>query len=60
MGPSPSHPTSVQPMVVERPRVSDAIGTALRDAYTRDQMLPEEIVKLLRHLNGNGGMRSGF
>jgi hypothetical protein len=37
---------------VERPRASDAIGLALRDAYERDYGLPEDMAKLLRRLNG--------
>jgi hypothetical protein len=37
---------------VERPRASDAIGLALRDAFERDYGLPEDMTKLLRRLNG--------
>ncbi|MFZ5749131.1 MAG: hypothetical protein ACOY45_15915 [Pseudomonadota bacterium] len=32
------------------PREGDAIGLALRDAYTRDQELPEDMTMLLRAL----------
>lgn len=44
--------------VVGTPRASDALGSALRDAYRRDAALPEDLAQLLRQLNGNGGMRS--
>jgi hypothetical protein len=37
---------------VEGPRVSDAIGLALRDAYEDDLRLPEDMASLLRRLNG--------
>ncbi len=41
------------PTVVRRPRASDAIGTALRDAYLRDAVLPEDMRGLLKSLNDN-------
>lgn len=38
---------------VEAPRVGDAIGLALRDAYDRDLGLPEDMAAMLRQLNGD-------
>ena len=35
---------------VERPRVSDAVGSALQKAYAGDFDLPEEMVQILRRL----------
>lgn len=35
---------------VEPPRVGDAIGLALRDAYERDLGLPEDMAAMLRRL----------
>jgi hypothetical protein len=43
--------------VVTRPRASDAIGCALRDAYDRE-LPPADMLTLLRQLNGNGEMRT--
>ncbi|MBX3594320.1 hypothetical protein [Sphingomonas sp.] len=37
---------------VEMPRASDAIGVVLRDAYDRDQGLPDDMAQMLRRLNG--------
>ena len=37
---------------VEAPRVSDAIGLALRDAYDGDLGLPEDMAAMLRQLHG--------
>ena len=37
--------------VVERPRAGDAIGIALRDAYTRDLGLPDDLAALLGRLD---------
>jgi len=36
---------------VEAPRASDAIGLALRDAYAREQGLPDDMAAMLRQLN---------
>lgn len=36
---------------VEAPRASDAISLALRDAYARDQGLPDDMAAMLRQLN---------
>lgn len=36
---------------VERPRASDAIAVSLRDAFTRDSGLPEDMAAMLRCLN---------
>ena len=43
---------------VEAPRASDAIGRSLREAYDRDNGLPEDMAALLRKLNGADGMSS--
>lgn len=37
---------------VELPRVHDAMGVVLRDAYLRDCDLPEDMTALLRRMNG--------
>ena len=37
---------------VEPPRASDAIGVALRDAFERELNLPDDMVAMLRRLNG--------
>lgn len=37
---------------VELPRVHDAMGVVLRDAYLRDCELPEDMAVLLRRMNG--------
>ncbi len=37
---------------VELPRTSDAIGTVLRDAYARDLGVPDDMLLLLRRING--------
>jgi hypothetical protein len=39
-------------IVVARPRASDTIGDALRDAFARDSALPLDMVGLLRKLDG--------
>ncbi len=51
---SASSPANAElpPYQVERPRASDAIGLALRDAFERDYGLPDDMAKLLRRLNG--------
>ena len=50
---SASTPGSTPPSYrVEAPRVGDAIGIALRDAYERDLGLPEDMAATLRRLNG--------
>ena len=50
-------PASDTSYVVSRPRASDAIGCALRNAYG-EPALPDDMAELLARLNGNGGMRS--
>lgn len=44
---------------VELPRVHDAMGVVLRDAYLRDYDLPEDMAVLLGRMNGhsNGAKR---
>jgi len=37
---------------VELPRAHDAIGVVLRDSYLRDTDLPDDMVVLLRQMNG--------
>lgn len=44
-------------VAVERPRASDAIGTALRNAFDREAGLPSDMARLLRCLDA--GDRSG-
>jgi hypothetical protein len=39
---------------VERPRASDAIASALRDAYDREPDMPADMIALLHRLNGGG------
>jgi len=39
---------------VERPRVSDAVGSALQKAYAGDRNLPQEMIDLLRRLSSRG------
>jgi hypothetical protein len=36
---------------VERPRTSDAIALSLRDAFSREPGLPEDMIAMLRRLN---------
>ena len=36
---------------VEAPRASDALALALRDAYSRDLGLPDDMAAMLRRLN---------
>jgi hypothetical protein len=36
---------------VERPRASDAIAVSLRDAFSREPGLPEDMAAMLRCLN---------
>jgi hypothetical protein len=36
---------------VERPRASDAIALSLRDAFSREPGLPEDMIAMLRCLN---------
>ncbi|MDT8757342.1 hypothetical protein MZO42_01400 [Sphingomonas psychrotolerans] len=37
---------------VEPPRASDAIAVSLRDAFEREAGLPDDMIMLLRRLNG--------
>lgn len=37
---------------VELPRTCDTIGVVLRDAFERDVGLPDDMLRLLRKLNG--------
>lgn len=37
---------------VELPRIHDAIGVVLRDAYERDADIPDDMARLLRRMNG--------
>ena len=37
---------------VELPRIHDAIGVVLRDAYERDADIPDDMAGLLRQMNG--------
>lgn len=37
---------------VEAPREGDAIGKALRGVYDRDNVLPDDMTRLLMRLNG--------
>ncbi|KRC82609.1 hypothetical protein [Sphingomonas sp. Root241] len=39
---------------VERPRASDAIALSLRDAFSREPSLPEDMAAILRRLNRPG------
>ena len=39
-------------IVVARPRASDTIGDALRDAFARDSALPLDMMGLLSKLDG--------
>jgi hypothetical protein len=49
---SPSALNGTPPVYrIEAPRVGDAIGLALRDAYERDLGLPDDMAALLRRLN---------
>ena len=41
-------------VAVERPRASDAIGTALRNAFDREAGLPSDMMRLLRCLDSAG------
>ncbi|WP_404333723.1 hypothetical protein AB2M62_11075 [Sphingomonas sp. MMS12-HWE2-04] len=40
---------------VRAPRASDAIGSALSNAYARDPALPDDMVAILRQLDRAGG-----
>lgn len=42
---------------VELPRIHDAIGVVLRDAYERDSDIPEDMAGLLRQMNGRSQMQ---
>jgi len=44
--------------IVRRPRPADAIGAALRDAYGGTVATPEDMLRLLRRLNGSTRMNS--
>ena len=48
---------NIQPTVVRTPCVTDAVGSALRNAYGRDGAVPDDITLLLRQLNSSGGSR---
>lgn len=41
---------------VELPRIHDAIGVVLRDAYARDADIPDDMAHLLRRMNGGSHM----
>jgi len=43
---------------VEAPRASDAIGSALRNAFRDECGLPDDMAALLRQLNQSGLQRS--
>ncbi len=47
-----ANPVAPPPYQVEAPRPGDAIGLALRDAFDETLGLPEEMVAMLRRLNG--------
>ncbi|MBY8826803.1 hypothetical protein [Hephaestia mangrovi] len=38
-------------IAVERPRASDAVGGALRNAFDRDCGLPADMIRLLRRMD---------
>ncbi|MGK6356421.1 hypothetical protein ACMGDH_14500 [Sphingomonas sp. DT-207] len=40
---------------VERPRASDAVAAALRDAFDEEPEMPADMMALLHRLNGAGG-----
>lgn len=44
---------------VQRPRASDAVAGALRDAYDAEPRLPDDMMVLLCRLNGDSG-RSAY
>lgn len=43
--------------VVKRPRATDAVGCALRDAYTGECGIPQDIADLLARLSEHKGGR---
>lgn len=47
----PAPEARVRAYRVERPRASDAIAVSLRDAFSRDPGLPEDMAAILRCLN---------
>jgi hypothetical protein len=42
---------------VEAPHASDAVGSALRDAFARELGLPDDMAAMLTRLNGRAGQR---
>ncbi|MBW4329695.1 hypothetical protein KY084_02245 [Stakelama sp. CBK3Z-3] len=40
-----------RPVTVETPRVYDAVGSALRNAYDRDRGLPDDMARALNRLD---------
>ncbi|QDX25865.1 hypothetical protein FPZ54_07405 [Sphingomonas suaedae] len=44
---------------VEAPRTTDPIGFVLRDAYARDQGIPDDMAALLRQLTDKGPVNGG-
>jgi hypothetical protein len=48
-----SAPFKAVPTIVSRPRPGDAIGDALRDAFSRTVGVPDDMMVLLARLNGN-------
>ena len=51
VSPGPAREANIPPYRVEAPRASDAIGRALRHAFTNDIGLPDDMAALLRQLN---------
>jgi hypothetical protein len=49
--PSTSPRRKVQAYQVRSPRPTDALQPALRDAYPRNEGLPEDMAAMLRHLH---------
>jgi hypothetical protein len=50
--PSPNHASAEPGYRVELPRQCDAIGMVLRDAFERDPGVPDDMMMLLRAMNG--------
>ena len=50
--PTSAHASTGNGYRVELPRTCDAIGVALRDAYERDLGVPDDMLVLLRKING--------
>jgi len=51
------HQPSVAAYRVESPQASDAIGSALRDAFAREMGLPDDMAVKLARLNSQGRQR---